>query len=449
MGLVTNPVEQARPARAWLPPGRIVNPVERLRNSLPEFHGWRVSIAGSIIWALQSLVWSQGYGNIAVALEKQFGWSKGFIAAGASLRSAEAAILGVPLGMALKRQNIAHIMRAGAVAQAIGFLMLSQVQSKASFIAAVAVITVGATLAGFITITATVVGWFERKRARALSFSSMGFAIGGVCGPIIVWGFSLIGWRWTVAISGIILGVAVWMLAGTMGVRREDTGEPVDGIDPKDVIEEPRAEGVQDAHFTTSEAVRTHSFWMIAFGHGSALLVVSSVMTLFQLYLTQDRGFSAGRAALIAGLVPVFQFTGTYAGGLLGDRFNKRLIAGVAMLMHGSGLLAMVYFETWMTIGVFVVLHGLAWGARGPQMAALRADYFGSSSFAPIMGISSLIITVFAVAGPVVAGVLADRTGDFQLGFTILACGTLIGFIFFVLATPPRSTPASARSLSP
>jgi MFS family permease len=425
-----------------------MNPVWRARNNLREFHGWRVSLAGSVIWALQSLVWSQGYGNIAVVLENQFGWSKTFLAFGASLRSAEAAILGVPLGLALKRYNIGHIMKAGAVAQTVGFLILSQVQNKAGFITAIVVITIGATLAGFLTITATVVGWFERKRARALSFSSMGFAIGGVCAPVMVWGFRLIGWRWTVAIAGVILGIFVWRLAGTMAVRREETGEPVDGVNPTEVSEAPRAEGVQDAHFTTSEAVRTHSFWMIALGHGAALLVVSSVLTLLPLYLTEDRGFSAGRAALIAGFVPLFQFIGTFTGGYLGDKFNKRLIAGVAMLMHGSGLLAMVYFDTWITIGVFVVLHGLAWGLRGPQMAALRADYFGSSSFGPIMGLSSLIITCFAVTGPVLAGYLADRTGDFQLGFTILSLGTIAGFIFFVFATPPKRIPASATAAS-
>ncbi len=423
-----------------------MNPVWRARNSLRQFHGWRVSLAGAVIWALQSLVWSQGYGNIAVVLEKQFGWSKTFLAFGASLRSAEAAILGVPLGIALNRYNIKVIMRIGAVAQTVGFLILSQIQGKAGFVVAIVVITIGATLAGFLTITATVVGWFERKRARALSFSSMGFAIGGVCGPIMVWGFRLAGWRWTIAVAGTILGAAVWKLAGTMGVRRQETGEPVDGVDPSEVSQAPRAAGVQDAHFTTGEAVRTHSFWMLALGHGSALLVVSSVLTLLPLYLTEDRGFSAGQAALIAGFVPLFQFIGTFTGGYLGDRFNKRLIAGTAMLMHGSGLLAMVYFDTWITIGVFVVLHGLAWGARGPQMAALRADYFGSSSFGPIMGLSSLIITMFAVAGPVLAGFLADQTGDFKLGFTILSLGTIAGFSFFVFATPPKRIPASAST---
>ena len=347
-----------------------MNPVWRARNNLREFHGWRVSLAGSVIWALQSLVWSQGYGNIAVVLENQFGWSKTFLAFGASLRSAEAAILGVPLGLALKRYNIGHIMKAGAVAQTVGFLILSQVQNKAGFITAIVVITIGATLAGFLTITATVVGWFERKRARALSFSSMGFAIGGVCAPVMVWGFRLIGWRWTVAIAGVILGIFVWRLAGTMAVRREETGEPVDGVNPTEVSEAPRAEGVQDAHFTTSEAVRTHSFWMIALGHGAALLVVSSVLTLLPLYLTEDRGFSAGRAALIAGFVPLFQLEA--CGNVHRKEFLQQQFERIRHTHVMHSFIRVADAAEWF----FLTQQGLLCGGFGqqPALAAHRCD---------------------------------------------------------------------------
>jgi MFS family permease len=422
-----------------------VNPVARTRNELRTgFHGWRVSAAGAVIWAFQGLIWVQGFGNLAVVVRDQFGWSKTFFSAAFSITRAEGALLGVPLGMAIKRWNVKVIMRVGAILQLVGFLWISQIDTKAGFMAGMIIVAAGATLAGFLTITAATVAWFERKRARALSFSSMGFAVGGFAGPLLVFGFSAFGWRWTMALAGVVLAVVIWPLAAVMGVSRESTGEPVDGVDPETVAHQPRAEGVQDAHFSTREAVATRAFWMIALGHGSALLVVSSVMAHLQLYLTEDRGYGASRAAIVAGFVPLFQFVGTASGGYLGDRFNKRLIAGVAMLMHGIGLLSLTYATHWLLIAVFVVLHGLAWGARGPQMAAIRADYFGTSSFGPIMGISSLIITVFSISGPLLAGALADSTGDYQTGFTIISFLTIAGFVFFVLATPPNFVPASA-----
>jgi MFS family permease len=424
-----------------------VNALARRRDGLRNgFHGWRVSAAGATIWAFQGLVWVQGFGNLAVVLRDQFGWSKTFFSAAFSITRAEGALVGVPLGVAIRRYNVGTIMRVGAVLQLIGFLAISQIDTKAGFMASMIIIAAGATLAGFLTITAATVAWFERKRARALSFSSMGFAIGGFAGPLLVVGFNVFGWRWTMAGAGTLLAVIIWGLAGIMGVSRADTGDPVDGVEPADVEHRPRAEGVQDAHFTTREAVGTRAFWMIAFGHGSALLVVSSVMAHLQLYLTEDRGFSAGGAALVAGFVPLFQFVGTAGGGYLGDRFNKRLIASVCMLMHGVGLLSLTYGSGWLFIGFFVVLHGLAWGARGPQMAALRADYFGTTAFGTIMGLSSLIITVFAISGPLVAGLLADSTGNYKFGFTIISLCTIAGFSFFALATPPTTVPASATT---
>jgi hypothetical protein len=56
-------------------------------------------------------------------------------------------------------------------------------------------------------------------------------------------------------------------------------------------------------------------------------------------------------------------------------------------------------------------------------MQAIRADYFGTSNFGKIMGVSSLIVTLGNTTGPIVAGVLADRTGNYEAGFRRRAVG--------------------------
>ena len=179
---------------------------------------------------------------------------------------------------------------------------------------------------------------------------------------------------------------------------------------------------------------------MISFGHAFALLVVVSSMAHLALYLTEDRGYSAGSAAIVAGIVPLVQILGTAAGGYLGDRVNKRLISGVAMQMHGAALLGLVWIDAGFAVVIFIVLHGLAWGVRGPQMQAIRADYFGSTSFASIMGWSNIIVTMGAIAGPLIAGSLADATGDYRLGFTILGVAAACGTVFWIFATPPSES---------
>ena len=145
--------------------------------------------------------------------------------------------------------------------------------------------------------------------------------------------------------------------------------------------------------------------------------------------------------------MPLLQFVGQIGGGVMGDRVNKRLLASLAMIGHMIGLLLLTYATSQWMIWLFVPFHGLAWGVRGPLMQALRADYFGATSFAKIMGLSSVIVMLGMMGGPLVAGILADRTGSYRLGFTVLALLAGAGMLFFVFATPPKP-PTSAPSPS-
>ena len=263
------------------------------------FTGWKIVGTGGLIWALQSMVWVQGYGNLAVELRNRFGWSKTFFSLAFAATRTEGALLGPAQGNALVRYGTRRVMRVGAVIVAVGFLAISQIDSRTEFVVAMMFTTLGIAATGFLTLSAATVSWFERRRARALSLQTMGFAIGGFASPIIVVGYSWFGWRWTVAGSGLVIAVVAWFVAPLAGRSPAETGEAIDGT--ADLASSPRAEGVQDRHFTVGEAMRTRAFWMISMGHGSALLVVSASMAHLTLYLTEDRSFSPSAAAVIAG----------------------------------------------------------------------------------------------------------------------------------------------------
>ena len=405
------------------------------------FTGWKVVAASACLWALQSMLWMQGFGNLAVELRAEFGWSKTLFSVAFVATRAGSALIAPAQGSALRRWGTKRVMRFGSIFVLGGFVGLSLIQTRTHFFIAMSIAAFGMALAGFLTITSALVPWFERKRARALSIQTMGFAVGGFAGPLLVFCFGWFGWRSSLAGAGVVLTVAIIVASNFLGRTRAQTGEPLDGIPEHVAATAPRAEGVSDDHFTAPQAMRTRAFWMVSMGHGSALIVVSAVIAHVALYLVEDRSFSARDAALIAGAIPLFQFIGTALGGYLGDRINKRLIIVVAMCAHGVGLLAMTWIGGPIAIGVFVILHGLAWGSRGPQMQAIRADYFGTTHFAAIMGWSSIIVMIGTVSGPLLAGVLADVTGDYRLGFTIIAGLAFAGNIFWALASPPA--PAS------
>jgi MFS family permease len=88
-------------------------------------------------------------------------------------------------------------------------------------------------------------------------------------------------------------------------------------------------------------------------------------------------------------------------------------------------------------LGAFAVLHGAAWGLRGPFMQALRADYFGLQSIGMILGLSAILVSLGQVAGPLIAGIFADATGNYRAGLTLLALVAGSGSVLFLLARKP------------
>ena len=405
------------------------------------FRGWRVVLAGAIVQAIHGGLLLQAYGNYAVLLRREFGWSTTMLSAAFSLNRAESGLLGPIQGWALDRYGPTRVMQIGAVTMGAGFLLFSQIQNPVQFFAAFIVIAVGSSLSGFLSVTTAIVRWFERNRAKALSLGSIGFALGGLMTPGVVFVLERFGWRATAVATGLVVWAVLLPLTVIFDGGPADHGEQVDGQPPISDRDLPRAAGVSDRHLTAKEALRTRAFWMIGLGHASALLVVGAVIAHLSLYLTEEQGFTLQQASFLGAALPMVQLGGMLAGGVLGDRFDKRLIVCIAMAGHVVGLLLLTYAtDRWM-IYAFVPLHGIAWGVRGPLMQALRADYFGSTHFGQIMGYSSLVIMIGMVSGPLVAGTLRDVTGDYGLGFTILAIMALLGVGFFALATPPDPPP--------
>ena len=165
--------------------------------------------------------------------------------------------------------------------------------------------------------------------------------------------------------------------------------------------------------------------------------MVSAVNVHAIAHMKEGLGYTVAQASLAIMLMTGAQTGGVLLGSVIGDRFEKRYVAALCMLMHALGLLLLTFAINIYWIGAFAILHGAAWGLRGPFMQAIRADYFGRAAIGMIMGLSAIIIALGQVAGPLVAGLLADLTGNYRAGFTVLALVSASGSLLFFLARKP------------
>jgi MFS family permease len=374
-------------------------------------------------------------------LSEQKGWSKTSLAAGAALQSVEGAILGPVLGWMVDRLGARKMVHVGVLLMALGFLCFGQVETLAGFYGAVLVLVVGGSLCGYFPFSVTIVHWFQRRRARALSLMSLGLALGGISAPAVGWAMQTFGWQHMATASGAIFLAGGLALARIVRRNPAEIGETMDGLPPAPENARSTADFSEAPGFTPRQALRTRAFWLLGFGHALALLVVTAVNVHAISHMKEDLGLSLAQAGFVITLMTLSQAGGVLLGAAIGDRWNKRHVAAGCMLAHMAGLLMLTYAVHPLMLGAFAVLHGVAWGLRGPFMQALRADYFGLHSIGMILGLSAILVSLGQVAGPLIAGLFADARGDYRAGFTVLALLAGSGSVLFLLARKPEPVP--------
>ena len=408
------------------------------------FYGWRMVGAACGIQFLRAAFLTQALGLYIAVLSDEMGWSKTTVSGAAALQSVEAAIIGPVLGWIMDRVGPQAMIRLGMVLFSAGLLLLSQVNAVSTFYTSAILMAVGASLSGYFPLSVALVQWFEKFRARALSIMSLGLAMGGLVVPLMAWSIQHWGWRYTAGGTGLLVLLFGLPLAGLILRRPEDHGQHVDGIDPSlKVAEQGDATLAVQVEFSAKEAVQTRAFWMLAIGHGLALLIVSAVNVHAITHMKEGLGYSVATASWVILFMTFAQLGGVLMGATLGDMFEKRKVAALCMLAHALGMLCLTFANDMAMLIGFGVFHGVAWGLRGPFMQAIRADYFGRNAIGLIMGLSAAIISMGQIIGPMLAGVLADLTGNYQLGFSVLALLSALGSLSFMLATKPLKATAS------
>jgi len=401
------------------------------------FYGWWIVLSAAGVQWFSAFLWMSSYGAYVVLLEEEFQWSKALLSGAFALTRIESGLLGPLQGWMVDRYGPIPVLRAGIVLFSIGFMLFSQVQNLWQFYSTFVLIALGTSLGGYATLMVSLVNWFNRYRATAISLSQLGYSLGGLCIPLLALALEAFGWRVVAFSSGVLVLLLGLPMVQLVKHRPQDHGEVPDGIDydHADAPAPPRAQ----IQFTAREAMRTSSFWLISMGHALALLIVSAVMVHLIPHLTNGSGYTLVMASQIVLVLTLFQIVGQLLGGWAGDRVSKRLVCAACMVAHTVGLLLVTYFSNWSAVLGFCVLHGLAWGVRGPMMVAIRADYFGTEAFGTIMGFSSLIVMFGMSGGPIIAGVMADADGNYVNGFTVLSILALSGALCFIAAKPPTS----------
>ena len=381
----------------------------------------------------------------AVALEREFGWTRAQLGLALSMTRVESGLVGPLEGYLVDRVGTRRMVLIGLVILGGAWIFFSRTENLWMFYAAYVLMALGQGLGSWIPLMTMLNKWFVRRRSSAIGWANVVSRLGAlVLVPVIAWCVAdapgRIGWHMT----ALILGIGILVLAGPLAsmIRNDpkDYGETPDGEAPRPTAvpgaaRAPAAPRQQE--LTAAEALKTPAFWLIAFGHGFTSMVILAIMSQLGLLMV-DKGYTEEHAgwliSVYTGVAMVFQLVGGYSG----DRMSKRVALAFFTVVQAAGVLILVIAQTLPMFYFFAILFGAGFGGRNPLTVAIRADYFGTGSFGKILGFSTVPMNILLLVASPFAGWMHDRNGSYDLAFLILAGLNLLGALCFIVASRPR-----------
>jgi len=151
----------------------------------------------------------------------------------------------------------------------------------------------------------------------------------------------------------------------------------------------------------------------------------------------QQVGFSFAAATTAMIVLAIGGASSKLIFGQLSETVTARIAFVMVMVLQFAGLLMLTFaggsFVAWIAIPVF----GLGMGGVGALTPLVVAEMFGVRNLGTITGLTRASIGLPVVAGPILAGLIYDNTGKYELMHIITMAFLVVSIACFVFARRP------------
>jgi hypothetical protein len=173
-------------------------------------------------------------------------------------------------------------------------------------------------------------------------------------------------------------------------------------------------------------ALRDRGYWLLAgvFVTQSGAVAVVSLHVVAYL---RDAGHPARFAASVAGLLGVLSVAGRLVTTGARRRFRLEAVVAVVFAVQAAGALVLALAGT-STVGAVIGLigFGIGFGVASVARPALLADRYGTTRYATISGVLTVLLAVVKAMAPLAASVLRVITGSYLAVMLAVSAACLV-----------------------
>ena len=388
------------------------------------FYGYVIVVAGLLASVFMISAFS-AFGVFFKPLSSEFGWTRAMTSAAVSIASVVMGFSCLVNGRLTDKYGPRIVLMGCGFLMGAGLLLVSRVSALWQLYLFYGLLVGSGMSAADVTITATVVRWFVKRRGMMAGITKVGAGIGIMVGSL--WSSWLIlnyGWRNAYAILGGTILVGIISVALLFKRDPSQIGALPDGATEVEATEL----NINTRQFSVKEAIATRQFWTFSAAWFSWMFCMQVVTTHIVPHVT-DVGISTTIAAAIFSVIGGFSILGRLGLASLSDILGTRTAYMITFSLLVISLVWLSFArEAWMFY-LFAVLYGTAHGASFALLSPMIAGLFGLGSLATILGVILFVGTFGGLISPMLAGWIFDIMGKYQLAFGIALVLSSIGLI--------------------
>ena len=246
---------------------------------------------------------------------------------------------------------------------------------------------------------------------------ALGPAVGTLAGGLIM---AAAGWRPAFLVFGAVSAIWLWPWLTTTRPASLHADQPT-----------------LDRAPSFLEVLRHREAWGACLGHFASNYSFYFVVTWLPLYLVKARGLTMSEMAQTGGLIYLVYAASSLAAGALCDRWMqaggdanlvRKSTVIASHVLVGASLTTCAFGDAEVSVaGLFVA--AIAFGLNTPTIYAIGQTLAGPRAAGKWVGLQNCVGNSAGILGPVITGVVVDRTGEFFWAFIIAAIIGLTGIV--------------------
>ena len=358
-------------------------------------------------------------------LIETFGWRASEVTLPATVFFIVGALTSPPAGWLLDRYSSRLIIALGGLLLCIGLVAYGMTQTLWQLVAVYALLGLALSLCGLVSNMVMLTSWFNSGRGRATGILLMASSLGGALFPFIVGtGLEQSGWRTTVMLAGIGVGIAILGSAWLLLRDGRLTSQAAPAPSPS-----PRGVGSLNA------ALKERRFYAIIFITGSLWFIIIALTQHQSIHLARDIGLAKTLLPAVFSLFFGSSVIGKLGFGLLSDRFDLHKVMAISILLLALALLLLAQLSALdrALLYLYAVMAGIGFSGTFTCIQLLIASHYSGTHYGRILAIVVLIDTLCGALGTRVVALLRESQGNYQMALTIMATLALIAAVVVVL----------------